>query len=107
MTGGLLGLALGSEWQPAAWNEVQDAALAKTLASKIANGQADPTPQPVREQDLVKLRLALKGKKTEVSLDGVRTAVVRQPPLQEKNAEGSYLRWRLDTSDGQRVYVRL
>lgn len=107
MTGGLLGLALGREWQPAAWNDVQDAALAKTLATKIVTGEADPAPRAVREMDLVKVRLALKGGATEVKLDGVRTAHVTQPPRTEKNQEGTYLRWRLDTSDGQRVYVRL
>ena len=107
MTGGLLGLALGREWQPAAWDEVQDAALAKSLAAKIINGEGDPAPRAVRELDLVKMRLALKGGKTAMALDGVRTAVVTQPPRTEKNQDGTYLRWRLDTNDGQRVYVRL
>jgi len=107
MTGGLLGLALGREWQPAAWDEVQDAGLAKTLATKIVTGESNPAPRAVREMDLVKVRLALKGGATEVKLDGARTAVVTQPPREEKNQEGTYLRWRLDTSDGQRVYVRL
>jgi len=107
MTGGLLGLALGREWQPAAWDEVQDAALAKALATKIVSGQGEEAPRPVREMDLVKVRLALKGGANEVKLDGMRTATVTQPPRIEKNQEGNYLRWRLDTSDGQRVYVRL
>lgn len=107
MTGGLLGLALGRDWQPAAWEEVQDVSLAKRLAAKIILGEADPAPRAVRELDLVKLRLALKGGKTQVDLDGVRTATVTQPPYVETNQEGTYQRWRLDTSDGQRVYVRL
>lgn len=107
MTGGLLGLALGRDWQPDAWNEVQDAELAKTLAAKLVRQHRDEVPRPVRELDLVKIRLALKSGTSEVQLDGVRTAKVGQPPFNEHNQEGDYLRWRLETSDGQRVYVRL
>lgn len=107
MTGGLLGLALGGEWQPGAWRDVQDAGLALALADKLVRGEGAPMPRPVRETDLVRLRLALKNKKTEVDLDGVRTATVQQPPRDERNADGPYRRWRLETSDGQRIYVRL
>jgi len=107
MTAGLLGLALGREWQPAAWSEVQDAQLARSLARAIVTGERGKAPRPVREFDLVKLRVALKGGAREVDLDGLRTASVTQPPRQEESQDGAFLRWRLDTSDGQRVYVRL
>lgn len=107
MTGGLLGLALGRHWQPAAWDGVQDAELARSLAKKLATGRmAGTVPKAVRELDLTRLRGALNAGKTEVALDGLRTATVVQPPREEKGPEGPYRHWSLMTSDGQRLHVR-
>ncbi len=107
MTGGLLGLALGRRWQPSAWDRVQDAGLAKSLAKRLAMGISGPVPRPVREVDLARLRASLMSGATELDLDGQRKASVVQPPREEKSPDGPYRRWRLDTTDGQLIYVRL
>jgi hypothetical protein len=100
-------LALGRRWQPSAWDRVQDAELAKSLAKRLAMGISGPVPRPVREVDLARLRASLMSGATELELDGHRKASVVQPPREEKSPDGPYRRWRLDTSDGQRIYVRL
>lgn len=106
MTGGLLGLTHGRDWQPPGWLEVQDGALALALARKLATGVTGPTPRPVREVDLTRMRAALAGGQTTLELDGLRTATVLEL-RDERYHDTAFRHWILETSDGQRLHVRV
>jgi ADP-ribosylglycohydrolase len=107
MTGALLGFQHGSWWLPAEWALAQDAELAVELAAALADNLAWPRPKRVMAADLGGIRGAMLEGAIEVDLDGVRAAGVGHPPLAVQTPDGDSFRFRLLTSDNQRLYITL
>ena len=108
MAGGLVGCTSGIEWLPQPWFRVQDAKYLRRMASCVILGPdgADERPvKPLSNPRLVFSQLALKGSH-EVFLSGsirARAAVMPNPkPIAKSIAVSA---WRLNTTDGQTMYI--
>lgn len=108
MTGGLLGCLCGNNWLPHQWLTVQDADYLRNTASKIVQG-----PKTTQENTVSSLsdpRAVLigldKDAKKDVNLGGDRKARVYTIKKPKPLARDIDVRaWRLDTCDGQTMYV--
>ena len=108
MAGGLVGCLSGVEWLPQPWLRVQDAEYLRRIASRVALGSegADQSPiKPLSNPWSVFSQLASKGGH-EVFLGGsirARAAVLPDPkPIAKSIAVRA---WRLNTADGQTMYI--
>ena len=108
MAGGLVGCISGIEWLPQPWLRVQDAEYLRHIASRVALGPegAEQSPvKPLSNPRSIFSHLASKGCH-EVSLGGsirARAAVLPDPKPIAKSISVSA--WRLNTTDGQTMYL--
>lgn len=108
MVGGLVGCLSGVEWLPQPWLRVQDAEYLRRISSRVALGLegADQSPvKPLSNLRSIFSQLASKAGH-EVSLGGLiraRAAVLPDPkPIAKSIAVRA---WRLNTADGQTMYI--
>ena len=108
MAGGLVGCLSGVEWLPQPWLQVQDAEYLRRIASRVALGSegADQSPvKPLSNLRSIFSQLALEAGH-EVSLGGsirARAALLPDPrPIAKSIAVRA---WRLNTADGQTMYI--
>lgn len=108
MAGGLMGCLSGVEWLPRPWLQVQDSSYVRRIAYRVALGpdRADQSPvEPLLHPWSVVSHLATREER-EVSFGGsIRARVVALPnptPIAKSIAVRA---WRLETSDGQTMYI--
>ncbi len=108
MAGGLVGCTSGIEWLPQPWFRVQDAKYLRRMASCVILGPNGADERPVKPLSNIRSvfsQLALKGSH-EVFLGGsirARAAVMPNPkPIAKSIAVSA---WRLNTTDGQTMYI--
>ena len=108
MAGGLMGCLSGVEWLPRPWLQVQDAKYLLHIASRVAQGpeRADQNPvNPVSNPRLILSHLA-STTKGEVPLSGSMRALATPLPDPKAIARSIVVKvWRLQTTDGQTMYV--
>ena len=108
MTGGLMGCLCGVEWLPTAWSQVQDAEYIQNIASLITLGPCNAHQKPVEplfHLESIFSDLPRKGEH-ELVLGGATRARAVVLPDPKPIAKSIAVRaWRLDTSDGQTMYI--
>jgi len=111
MTGGLVGALVGSDWLPPEWSLVQDSQYIRKIANKVAAGavsEGETLEHPVVTSKTLEIIVeGLVGEhQGELDLGGTRRARVlhfnRLSPLKPSI---TVVRWQLETSDGQTIYV--
>lgn len=108
MTGGLMGCLCGVEWLPTSWSQVQDAEYIQNIASLITLGPCNAHQKPVEplfHLESIFSDLPRKGEH-ELVLGGATRARAVVLPDPKPIAKSIAVRaWRLDTSDGQTMYI--
>ena len=108
MTGGLMGCLAGVEWLPSPWLEVQDSKYLRNIAGQIALGPDGASQQPVEplgNPQAIFSELARNGDR-EVVLGGLKRVRATSLPVPKPIAQSIAVQaWRLNTSDGQTMYV--
>ena len=108
MTGGLLGCLLGTDWLPAEWRAVQDAAYLRALASRVAAGPERAADAPIErapQRGELVAHLVRRGGE-ELSFGAVFRA--RAAVWDGARAATRSLRvrsWRLAAAEGQTFYI--
>ena len=108
MTGGLLGCLAGIEWLPSPWLNVQDADYLRSMARQVALGPKAANKNPVETYPDARSILAdleRKGK-TQVALGEFKQVQATELPSPKSlSASFSVRAWRLQTAEGQTIYV--
>ena len=108
VTGGLLGCLAGDEWLPASWLDVQDAAYVRRIAGRIARGPSGADQRPVERPAAPRSILAdlARNGDHEVALgDSTRVQATALPEPKPLSKSIAVRAWRLQTSDGQTLFV--
>ena len=108
VTGGLLGCLAGNEWLPAPWLDVQDAAYLRHIAGRIASGPAGADQKPVERLAAprsILADLAEDGEHEVVLGDSMRVTATLLPKPQPVSKSIAVHAWKLQTFDGQTLYV--
>jgi ADP-ribosylglycohydrolase len=105
MTGGLLGCALGTDWMPREWLDVQDADVLRTMARRLVQHQASDAWTEVTLQDLDSISQNVGVERAAIRLgadfDG---RVVEQRRQEQKN--GALVVSKVLLPDGQSIFLR-
>ena len=108
MAGGLVGCLAGIEWIPEPWLRVQDAGYLRRIASRLARGPDGADQRPVKPladpRSVFSQLVSTVGQ--EMILSGsirVRATVLPDPKPIAKSIK--VRAWRLNTTDGQTMYV--
>ena len=109
MTGGLLGCLAGIEWLPPSWLNVQDADYLRSVARKVALGPTEakqnPVEPPPSSPRSILADLERKGE-IQVALGEFKQAQATELPSPKSlSASISVRAWRLQTAEGQTIYV--
>ena len=108
VTGGFLGCLAGDEWLPAAWRDVQDAAYIRCIAGRVARGLVGAEQRPVETSAAPQSVLAdlARNGDHEVALGETTRAEATALPNPKPLSKSITVRaWRLQTSEGQTMYV--
>ena len=109
MTGGLLGCLAGIEWLPTPWLDVQDADYLRNMARKIALGPEKAKHNPVGPSPpsprSILADLERKGKIQMAPGEFKQAQVTELPSPKSLSASTSIRAWRLQTVEGQTIYV--
>ena len=108
MTGGLMGCLCGVEWLPSAWFQVQDAEYLRNIASRIALGPCNAHQRPIEplpHLEPIFSDLPWKGGHELVLGSATRARAVMLPDPKPIAKSIAVRAWRLDTSDGQTMYI--
>ena len=108
MTGGLLGCLCGNNWLPRQWLTVQDSEYLRNTASRLVDGSKTAPGNPITSRsDPNAILDSLRNKpEADVYWGGTRKTKVytfKKPKPLAKNID--IRSWRLDTVDGQTMYV--
>ena len=108
MAGGLLGCLAGVDWLPQPWLQVQDSEYLRNIASRVAQGPAGASERSieplVRPQSILS-DLAMNGNR-EIGLGGTTRAVAAPGHnLKPLGKTVTVRAWRLETTEGQTMYV--
>ena len=108
MTGGLMGCLAGVEWLPSPWLEVQDSEYLRNIAGQISlgpDGASQHPVEPLGNPQAIFSELARNGDR-EVVLGGLKRVRATSLPVPKPIAQSIAVQaWRLNTSDGQTMYV--
>lgn len=108
MTGGLMGCLAGIEWLPSPWLKVQDSEYLRNIAGQIAwgpDGASQHPVEPLGNPQAIFSELARNGDR-EVVLGGLKRVRATSLPVPKPIAQSIAVQaWRLNTSDGQTMYV--
>ena len=109
MTGGLVGALTGSDWLPPEWSSVQDSHYLRQIANKVAaraTVEVAPDHPAVTSKALDSILESLvAGHKGDIDFGGRRARVVDLYTLTPLSQSITVAGWKLETSDGQTVYV--
>lgn len=108
MTGGLLGCLAGVEWLPSPWLNVQDADYLRSIARRVALGPEEATQKPVEPPPSRRSVLADLEYKGEISvaLGEFKQVQTKELPSPKPLSSSISVRaWRLQTAEGQSIFV--
>ena len=108
MTGGLMGCLAGVDWLPEPWLEVQDAPYLRRIASRVAMGPEGADQHSVEKRFSPQSLLATLARNEDheaILGDSRRVHATMLPNPKPISKSISVRAWRLETSDGQSMYV--
>lgn len=108
MVGGLMGCLAGVDWLPHPWLQVQDSEYLRNIAVRVAQGPAGASERPIEPSPhprSILSDLALNGNR-DIGLGGATRAVAATVRNLKPLGKTVVVRaWRLETTEGQTMYV--